>query len=433
MKPTPLRAGVGAAILVFVAVLGLSCSNPPTPPFAQTQPVSTAAPTTITWSFWGDAWELAVNQRIIRAFERENPDIRVQIEHRPWNQYFDWLRNEWKSGRSPDLMFLNYIPSYVALGELEPLNNYINRDQIQLNDFYPALLESFSVDNNYYGLPRDNDTKVIYYNRTHFAEAGLMEPRDGWTWDDIRTAAQRLTRQEGSLPRYGLGFEPDYWWLVWAWQRGGGALDDPRRPNKVLLDAPETVSAIQFLQDLIYQDRVTPPVAQMNTEDMYKLFREGRLSMLFGNHALVPGLVESNGLAWDVAPLPRDVAAANVGGGAGFVMSKRSANKEAAWELMKFLTSPKGQAMLVESGVITPARRSIQDNSIFIRQQKYRADVFLSETERARSVPNFPGVTEMDALINQRLAAVWRGERTAAEVMTALAPDVRRLLGVQGQ
>lgn len=44
-------------------------------------------------------------------------------------------------------------------------------------------------------------------------------------------------------------------------------------------------------------------------------------------------------------------------------------------------------------------------------------------------MPNFPGVTAIDQAINEGLAPVWRGERTAEEALRDLAPVVRRMAG----
>jgi multiple sugar transport system substrate-binding protein len=425
------------SILLSLAILPIAaaCSDSPPAPSA-TRPTQQAAPQqTVTWSFWGDPWELAVNQRVVRAFEREHPTIRVRIEHHPWGEYFPWLRGEWQAGRSPDVMFLNYIPTYVAMGELEPLDGYVTRDSASLDDFYPALLDAFRWEGTLYGLPRDNDTKVIYYNRAHFAEAGIPEPKDGWTWADLRAAALALTRHDSdeiSMSRYGFGFETSYWWLPWVWQNGGQVLDSSTHPTDVLLDSPKNAEALQFLQDLIHSDRVTPPPDQLNTDDMNQLFREGRLSMVFGNHALVPWFTEAPGLLWDVAPLPRNVERVNLAGGAGFVISRRSQQKEAAWTLLRFLSGPKSQSILAESGVITPARRSVREDNIFLRQQRYNAGVFVAETEIGRPVPNFPGVTEMERVIDAGLRPLWRGERPAADVLRDLAPQVAAAIGVEG-
>jgi multiple sugar transport system substrate-binding protein len=428
-----LRSASVFLLLVMFTLVAAACAgrsqDPPAP--AALAP-ATSEPTTITWSFWGDDWEVAVNQRVARAFESEHPDIKVRLEHHPWPDYFTWLRGEWREGRSPDVMFLNYIPAYVAMGELAPLDGFLSAVPGALSDFYPALLDGFRANGQLYGLPRDNDTKVIYYNRDHFRDAGLPEPAAGWTWEDLRRTALALTDRTASEPRYGFGFEQNSWWLVWLWQNGGDVVNDPMQPTAVQLDSQANADALQFLQDLINRDGVTPPPEEQNTEAMTALFGQGRLSMMFGNHALVPRLANTPNLSWDVAPLPTGRMPANVAGGAGFTISERSPNKDAAWQLVEFLTSYKAQAIFAESGVITPARRSVRENSIFLRQQPYHADVFVAETEFGNAMPNFPGVTEMFRIIDEALLPVWRGERSVADVLRELAPRIEETIGIAG-
>ena len=423
LRRTPLIA------MLLVILFVVACFDGPAHPEQAAEPqVGHAAPVTVSWSFWGDDWSVEINRRLVTLFEREHPTIRVQTVHRPWREYFDWLRTEWRAGRAPDVMFLNFIPAYAPLGELEPLDDYVARDSLDLADFYPALLEGFRAGDRLYGLPRDNDTKVIYFNRTHFREAGLPVPSDSWTWDDLRRAARALTHRDAAVPRYGLGLDLDLWWMVWLWQSGCPVLDSATAPSTTLLDGAACAGALQFLQNLITVDRVTPPLETMTTETMSRLFRDGQLSMMFGNHALVPGFANTAELEWEVAPLPRGSDRANVAGGAGFVLSRRSEQKEAGWALIRFLTGPKAQAVLAESGAITPARRSVREDSIFLRQQRYRADVFRSESAVGRPIPTFPGSADFNRLMSEGLQPVWRGERHPAEVLQELAPRAQRII-----
>src|SRR5687768_13262946 len=55
----------------------------------------TPEPTTISWSFWGDSWQTEVTRRVARAFEAEQPTIRVEPRHREWAEYFTWLGERW--------------------------------------------------------------------------------------------------------------------------------------------------------------------------------------------------------------------------------------------------------------------------------------------------------------------------------------------------
>jgi multiple sugar transport system substrate-binding protein len=390
---------------------------------------SAPPPVQISWSFWGDPWQVEINRRVARAFEIENPGIKVELRHRPWPEYFTWLEEQWRAGSPPDVMFLNYIPARAPSGELEALDPYLQRDRFDLSDFYPRLLEQFQYQGHYYGLPRDNDTKVIFYNRVLFEQAGLEPPRSGWTWADLRRTAAQLTRRDANdRPlQYGFAFEADTWWLLFVWQNGGDVVDDPFRPTRIRLGEPQAIEAIQFLADLIHVDRSTPPPdVLLSTDRIRDLFRQGKLAMALGNHALVPAFTEEAGLQWDVVGLPVGRQRANLAGGAGYTMSARSKHKDAAWALLRYLQGPKGQALFAESGVMVPARRSVREDNIFLRQQPYDTRVWTEETEHGRPNLNAPVRAEIVPRIEAALRTVWRGERSAAQAIEAILPELKR-------
>jgi multiple sugar transport system substrate-binding protein len=425
------------AFLLLLPLLAscLPAASPTTPdrPTSRRQvtPAQDQATTTVSWSFWGDPWELEVNRRVARAFQAEHPQIKLELIHQPWDQYFNWLETQWQQGQAPDVMFLNNVRGYAARGHLAPLDGYLQQDGFELADFYPRLLELFNFRGSYYGLPRDNDTKVIYYNRAIFEDAGLEPPRAGWTWTDLRNLANRLTRRDalGRPLVYGFAFETETWWRIWVWQNGGDILNDPFSPTLVRLGEPEAVDAIQFLADLVLYDRVTPPPDILRSSSrITQVFREGRAAMVFGGHGKIPVLAEEPSLKWDVVGLPRREQAVNLAGGAGYTISALSEQKEAAWALVRFLESEKGQAMFAESGLIVPARRSIREDSIFLRQQPYNAKVFTEEAELGRPNLNMPVAGEVTRLTEIGLAPVWTGQRSPAEAIADLVPQLQGLL-----
>jgi multiple sugar transport system substrate-binding protein len=434
----PLRTRLNTILLL--ATIGLlggclprapSEPGPRSAPGRQATPAAAQAQTTISWSFWGDPWSVEINRRVARTFEAENPTIKLELLHQPWDRYFGWLEERRGQGNLPDVMFYSNVPDYARTGALEPLDPYIERDRFDLADFYPALLELFRYQGSYYGLPRDNDTKVIYFNKALFAQAGLEPPKSGWTWTDLRNLASRLTRRDGAgRPlQYGFAFEANTWWRVWVWQNGGEYLNDPFSPTRVRLGEPAAIEALEFLADLVHADRSTPPPdVLLNSEQITQLFRDGRLAMAFGNHNKVPALANEPDLQWDVVGLPMRRERANLAGGAGYTISTTSQHKDAAWALVRFLEGERGQALFAESGAITPARRSVREDNIFLRQQPYNARVFAEESEFGRPNLNIPQTSEPDRLVEAALAPVWRGERSAAQAVEQLLPDLRRLV-----
>ena len=435
-------AGYRTTGLILVTLLaslilgGCSTDSTPTSPPASQPSVtgstagSAASPVTITWSFWGDDNEIAVNKRLSKQFENENPGIKVNLIYDSWTNYFDKLKTQWVGDKAPDVMFLDNIPTWANNGYLERIDPYIQQDKFDTSDFYAGLLDMFRYSGGLYGLPRDNDTKVVYVNTDMLHEAGLEVPQGGWTWQDLLTASQKLTKRDasGQTTRYGFAFEPDYWWKLWVWQNGAEIYDSyqpPAPPTKLLLNDKAASDGVQFFADLINVAKVTPTYDDMNNSDkIANLFTSRRVAMAFGNHSDIAVFGKTQGLHWDVVPLPMGKKRVNVLGGAGFVMNKTSTHKLQAWTFLKWLTGPVGEALLADTGVLVPARKSVREDNIFLRQQAYNTQVFLQETELGHKYPEFALSDSIDTLIDTELKPVWAGKATAAEVFAKLPEKV---------
>jgi multiple sugar transport system substrate-binding protein len=403
---------------------------------ATVAPTGVTTPVTVRWSYWGSDAEVEINKKIATQFEKLNPGIKIEHIFVPFEQYFDKVQKEWNGPKAPDVMYLNTIPNYASLGLLENIEPYIQRDKalVNLDDIYPRLLNTFRYNGSLYGLPRDNDTKVIYYNKRLFDEAGVPYPQQGWSWNDLRNAALKLTKKDaaGQIVQYGYGFELKTWWRLWVYQNGGKLYDDfspPNPPAKLLLNTPEAATAIQFWADLINVDHVAPPPDQMQTSNQLNdLFTQGKIAMVFGGHGKVKVFDEAQHLNWDVVGLPGDKLRVNNVGGAGYTISKFSPNKEAAWTFIRYLQGVEGQALYVGSGLIVAARRSVREATLFNHRQNYNTQVFMDESEQGMPNPQFVRSPEIDKLLDDALVPVFEGKRKAAEVLAELPAKVDPLL-----
>ena len=385
---------------------------------------------TITWAFWGDPWEVAINERVIEVFEADNPHIRVETFHRPWNDYFKELRSNLDNGEPvPDVLFWAQAPIDVPKGYFMDLTPMLEAENYNLDDFFDGLLVHFRVGGKIYGFPRDSDTKVIFYNKRLFNRADLAYPKKGWTWEDLRTIS--LAIKEAGVAEYSFAYEVNNWWMIWMWQNDVQVFDDKLFPTETGLDDPAAAEAVQFFADLTNVDQVTPPYQVLrSSEEIASLFKEGKLAMAFGNHALVPAFADIEDFEWDVVGLPRHKRQANLAAGAGYVISANTAHPEAAWTFLKFLAGPKGQAIFAESGIAVPARRSVAQSEVFTgRNTDYDAQVFLDQVEIGEPDPAFPGANEIiDMMNDQVLPPVWQGEQDAASAIQAALPEIERIL-----
>src|SRR4051812_31575002 len=97
---------------------------------ATAAPAASGDQQTVTWGFWGSPEEKASHEKVAAEFMKTHPNIKIEIWHQPWDDYFTKLKTLWASGDSkqiPDVLFLWPTPSYAATGVLEDLDPYIQK------------------------------------------------------------------------------------------------------------------------------------------------------------------------------------------------------------------------------------------------------------------------------------------------------------------
>ena len=91
------------------------------------------------------------------------------------------------------------------------INPLMNADPgANLEDFYPAMLQSMQWDGATWGLPMSGSVQLVIYDRNAFDKAGLAYPDTSWTLDNFINAGEILSEfdTEGKLVLPGFfGFD----------------------------------------------------------------------------------------------------------------------------------------------------------------------------------------------------------------------------------
>ena len=427
-------AGLGAASASLLA----ACQSGPPPaaaPTAASAPASTAAPAvantqsaTITWSFWGDPNELPPNDEVIAAFNAKYPNIQIKTFHEPWASYFDKIQTMFAGDTAPDVLFLTNIASYASKGVLAPVNDLAKQSGYDITDFTDAELKLFQNQDKLYGFPRDNDTKVLYYNKDAFDQAKIAYPDDKWDWNALRDAANKLTNRQGDrVLRYGAAIEAGEW-PSFVWQNGVEVYDDVFKPTKSLLDQPDQTTAITFLADLMNTDKVIPSATALTQAGgVTNLFTSGLAAMVISNAPRLLTFAQAP-FKWDVAVLPKQKRAANYVGGAGYVMSAQTKAKEAAWTFMQFVNGPDAQKIFSKGGGVVPARVSVQKSDTFLKSGPpgVNMDVFVTATGQGHlngAGTIGPWQQELSTGVNKDLDVIWAGDAKPADQLKVVAAN----------
>jgi multiple sugar transport system substrate-binding protein len=400
--------------LLIAAMLLASCGGQATP---AGEPAAGAAPVELTFMMWGAPEELAVWNKIVEEFQTQSPNIKVNVEVSDWTAYWEKLKTMLAAGTPPDLFAMDapYYLDYQTRGVLKNLQPYLDQNPDLLTGVYPQTLEAYQTAEGYFGLPRDFQTIVLFYNKDMFDKAGVAYPTADWTYDDLRKASKDLTLDtngDGVTEQY--GFTADLWdmelaWSSAIWAYGGDIFSADR--TRTLIGEPAARQAWQVFHDMMFQDKSMPDV---NTAAQYglDLYQAGIAAMTPIGHWAVPGY-NTVAFKWDVAPMPKGPAGqATSVNSAGFVVAEGSKHPDEAFEFIKFVLSPGGQTRLTELGFAIPVLQSVAESPVFLQQAGYSIDqkVFLDSLAFAHMKPVFKGYDEWAAAVGDGMIPIWTGE-----------------------
>ena len=390
---------------------------------------ATSSPVQITFGSWGSIDEQITANAILKVFEARYPNIQVQPQYTDFSSYFIRLNADLATKSIPDVMFLTYVPTYASKGALADIRSMVAKHGKSLSGYTQGELFLFEWNGGVYGVPRDNDTKVIFYNRSLFKKAGVALPKDGWSYDDLRATAMKLTVGSGArISQYGYAYETGMWRL-WLWENGVELFDNDATPTKVTFNTPAGAQALQFMGDLTTKDNVTPPASQLaSSATIASLFTGGQLAMAFGNHALVPTFNKTKGLDWFVVGMPHfnGQKVVNAAGGAGYTISKFASHPDAAYQLWDFLTGPIASLQFAAGDDIVPLSPAALSSPVWTGKPYNK--VFTAQTKLGHRFPSFAQFGPVLSAIDSALQPIWIGEQTAADALPKAAAAAQKLL-----
>lgn len=393
--------------------------------------------TPIKVAFWGNPEEIDIITNSIKDWQLAHPNLKIIFEHTPYSGYDSKILTRIAGGAAPDIIAteVDYFVTFASKGVLEDLTPYASVDkEFSTKDFFPKIVDRFTVDGKFYAVPRDvAPFACVYFNKKLFDEAGIPYPTDDWTWDDLLRDARALTKKDagGRITQYGF--------YGWAWQNfiygnGGALVDNTKNPTSTKIDDPKTIQGLQFYADLTNLYKVMPtPVALANAgmgADL--MFASGRLAMFLSGIWETPSLRNYN-FQWDVVMFPKNPQGIRAfgSGGSGYAILKSSKHKEDAWEVIKALTSVNGQKTLGERGLAQPSRIHVAEGEAWAKSPLPPANKkMLNEAVKyIQFSPFHPAWKEIeDKYLRPQLDLVFNGKKSAEEMARAVAPQINAAL-----
>jgi sn-glycerol 3-phosphate transport system substrate-binding protein len=292
-------------------------------------------------------------QRVIDVFNKAHPDINVTAAYT--GAYDDTnlkTRAAIAAGRPPAVVIMsaNFIREYVINNDAIALDELIAKDgqtpQSFMAQFWPALRPNAMEGGHVYGVPFQNSTPLLYYNTDAFKDAGLDPDHPPATWQEWIEDAKKLTKTSGGqTQRWGVTILSQYDTLGWVVSglamSNGGQYFNVGYGGEVYYNDPSTIGALRFMDDLVHKYHVMPPGVN-DPNSAAAAFFSGRTAMIVNSTGALGFIRDNMKLPFRVAFVPRALQNAVPIGGGSLIIPRGNtlARQEAAWTLIKYLTSP---------------------------------------------------------------------------------------------
>ncbi len=328
--------------------------------------------TQIRISGWpGNPVEEAVIMRNVEEFNATHPDIQVEWQPIP-GDFRQMLITQFSAGTAPDLFYVEafWFEELAKMNMLLPLDTYIRRDNFPIDDYYETLNSAFTLTNRLMGIAKDFSTLALFYNKEIFDRYGVAYPTDQDTWFDLLDKSLQLKRAGFETP---LVLAADFNRVIPFILGAGGRLVD--EDLHTALGDPASRLGIQFYIDLVNKYQVAQEPANLGAGWIGEAFGRESVALAMSGPWSVGFLQEQYPEVWGktgIVEMPGLVEKATMVYTVSWSINRNTPNRDAAWEVLKFLVT-KGQERFVrEAGVLASSKTIASKDTELHKQVFYR-------------------------------------------------------------
>jgi len=237
--------------------------------------------------------------KLAEEYEADHPGIKVEVSVYSWTDVDRKVKEMVDAGNAPDMAQIGAYADYAAKGELYKVDDLLSIP-VQAN-FVSQLTDAGKTDDAQYGMPFASSTRLLFYNKTLFSEAGLTPPE---SWGELAADARALKSKGVTFP-YALPLGPEEAQaetMQWLLSGGGGYTDDI---GTYSIDSAQNVKTFTWLKDDLVGKGLTGPVApaKLNRADAFAAFTRGEVGMLNGHPSLMQ-MAAKKGVKFGMVPMP---------------------------------------------------------------------------------------------------------------------------------
>lgn len=429
------RTFLKTAALSAAGVALAACAQAVTPSAGtEEQEAPAAEPIELTHFDRNIPQDVEFRKELAERFHEQNPNITIKIEIMP-EDYAATLITRIASGTAGDCFrhATHWGMANLAMRNVfHPLDDYVAQDNYDLSVYFPNAVEACRVEGQLYALPVNGHPgwSALYYQPEVFADAGVSEPTDDWTYDDMTQAALELTKRgEDQIEVYGLWVAPYYEASLTPISAfGGWPMNE--EGTQAMYDDPNTIAGVRWIRDVMQEHKVALPNPSFDSR--VQLWSSSKVAMVLSGiwEGAYLGDATPDNATMKLAPGPTGPSGQR-GGFVGvnvFPILRSSEHPYETWLWQKFLCSKdvgiENVARIGEPGL----RTDVWEDSSLIDDPLIKPHFELLKTVKPMPVPANGRLSEIADPVGQIYSAIWLDELGVEEGCAEIQETLQAIL-----
>lgn len=398
----------------------------------------------ITLQFWTheDPNRTEIEDRYIREFEADNPDIKIERVTHSSSKIMELVLTAFAANKGPDIfnMSIEDEYAYIANKRVAPVDpeaaGYDSVKEIE-EAYISGVLDPVKMDGQIYGLPLELTNWCILINDRVFKDAGLNPDTDyPKTWEEMADVSEKLVIRDGDIiTRRGFDFRYPYYlvsMVPMVEQLGGKLISDDGKTAIVGEDA--WIKFLDYMREWGPNGRNLGSPTYKNARSLFNhdnndiamchtgLYQQGRIK------ADNPEFYDSG--EWRVVPYPqfedaeKEIAASYYGH--YYMVNGQTSEKrqQAAWKFISYMLSH-GEEYLKKVNIVQPTKELMTSSTY--KNMPY-SDVFAEDMEKAHIVYYAENSAKLQELIKGAVESVMLSGVSSEKAYATLKAEAQELL-----
>lgn len=293
------------------------------------------------------------------------------------------------TGGLPDISLNGYshVPIMARRKLAVALDGFIKEEKDWANNgLTPASMEATKVRGQIYALPVESSTPTLFFNLDLVRRAGGDPDNLPKDWDGIIALANKIHGLDNKITGAFFDYNASANWTVQAMitSQGGHLMNQDE--TQIAFNGPEGRKAFDIIRRLGQTGMV-----DMSQDQAFQAFSAGQIGIITQANTFLSSFEKQAGGRFEIKtmrwPLVPETGRVPIGGRSVMMYTKDAAKQKAAWEYMKFLTTPETQTLLAQMTKTTPA------NSIAVTSPEFMGKFYDEHPNQKVAVEALPFVT----------------------------------------